>query len=106
MLSLFWTYVQYRRRVAVMSFDEMVLRAMLRLARRRVAAHEGDIALRVGETERSVRVSMRRLEASSLIERRAGPTARLTLSGLAVAVALLPRAAAASLPTARASRAA
>jgi Mn-dependent DtxR family transcriptional regulator len=94
-----------------MSFDEMVLRAMLRLARRRMGAHEGDIALRVGksvgETERSVRVSMRRLEASGLIERRAGPAARLTLSGLAVAVALLPRTANGwSSPTARASRAA
>ena len=80
-LSLFCTYVQYRRRVAVMSFDEMVLRAMLRLARRRVAANEGDIALRVGktvgETEQSVRVSMRRLRPAAWHERGAGsPTRR------------------------------
>jgi Mn-dependent DtxR family transcriptional regulator len=89
-----------------MSFDEMVLRAMLRLARRREAAHEGDVALRVGETERAVRVSMRRLEASGLVERTGSHTARLTLPGLAFAVALLPRAASGSPPAARASRAA
>ncbi len=73
-----------------MSIDAMVLRAMLRLARRREAALEGSIAVRVRGARHEVRASLRRLEAEGLVERRPSQGPRLTMSGLAVAVALLP----------------
>jgi hypothetical protein len=72
-------------------FDASVLRAMLRLARRRLPAHDDQVALRVGSTARQVRASLRRLRATDLVEIRLDEPPRLTLSGLAVAVALLPR---------------
>jgi Mn-dependent DtxR family transcriptional regulator len=75
-----------------MSIDAMVLRAMLRLARRREAAIEEQITLRVGGTRGEVRASLRRLEAEGLIERQTAQGCRLTMSGLAVSVALLPTA--------------
>lgn len=67
----------------------MVLRAMLRLARRREAAIEEQITLRVGGTRGEVMASLRRLDAEGLIERSTGRGCRLTMAGLAVAVALL-----------------
>jgi Mn-dependent DtxR family transcriptional regulator len=75
-----------------MSIDALVLRAMLRLARRREAADNGAITLRVGESRSQVRASLRRLEADGLVETRSNDTSRLTMSGLAIAVALLPAA--------------
>ncbi len=73
-----------------MSFDAMVLRAMLRLARRREAADEEALAVRVGGTRGDVRAAVRRLGASGLVQREAGGPPSLTMAGLAVAVALLP----------------
>ena len=73
-----------------MSIDAMILRAMLRLARRREAAVEEAIAVRVGGSLARVRASLRRLEGGGLVERRPSRSPRLTMAGLAVAVALLP----------------
>jgi DNA-binding Lrp family transcriptional regulator len=76
-----------------MSIDVMVLRAMLRLARRCEAAEVDAVADRVGAPASAVRAAMRRLSASGVIERRAGRPPRLTMAGLAIAVATLPAAA-------------
>jgi|GEM_PF-2197329 len=73
-----------------MSFDAMVLRAMLRLARRREAADEDALAVRVGGTRGAVRGAVRRLAAGGLVARRRDGVPSLTLAGLALAVALLP----------------
>ncbi len=73
-----------------MSIDAMVLRAMLRLARRREEAAEEAIAVRVGGSSGQIRASLRRLAAGGLVERRSQQGPRLTMEGLAVAVALLP----------------
>jgi len=89
-----------------MSIDANVLRAMLRLARRREAAADNAVALRVGGTASQVRASMRRLRAGGLVEIRGTCEARLTMSGLAVAIALLPTAPPARISSRRASRAA
>jgi Mn-dependent DtxR family transcriptional regulator len=89
-----------------MNFDAMVLRAMLRLARRRQAADEAEIALRVGKEPHAVRAALRRLDGQGLVERQARGAPRLTMGGLALALALLPTAAAASKPSLRAPRAA
>ncbi len=88
-----------------MSIDIMVLRAMLRLARRRRAADEAEVALRVGGSPAAVRGALRRLDAAGLVERRLAQPARLTMAGFAVA--LLPgRAARPARPRRVASRAA
>jgi DNA-binding Lrp family transcriptional regulator len=86
--------------------DAKVLRALLRLARRRLAADIEAIVLRVGASPAAVRAALRRLDAQGLLER--GPTIRLTMAGLALAVALLPAAAMAPAQhrTVRTSRAA
>jgi Mn-dependent DtxR family transcriptional regulator len=89
-----------------MNFDAMVLRAMLRLARRRQGADEAEIALRVGEPASRVRAALRRLDGQGLVERRSGVPTRLTMEGLAVALALLPQPARAMRPAQRAPRAA
>lgn len=75
-----------------MNFDAMVLKAMLRLARKRSEAGEPEIALRVGGTADAVRAALRRLDGLGLVERRPRDAPRLTMGGLALAVALLPRA--------------
>jgi hypothetical protein len=90
-------------------FDVMVLRVMLRLARRRQAANDGDIAVRVSRPPSAVRGALRRLGERGLIERRGGddsPGPRLTMSGFALAVALLPGASRPSRAAQRAPRAA
>jgi len=90
-----------------MSNDKTVLRAMLRLSRRCEAADEEALTVRSGATRATVRDSLRRLEAQGLIERRTERAPRLTMEGLAVAVALLPPSPAkTSRPTKRASHAA
>jgi Mn-dependent DtxR family transcriptional regulator len=89
-----------------MNSDAMVLRAMLRLARRRQEADDHEIALRVGKSTGSVRAAIRRLDAAGLVESRARRGPRLTMSGLALALAMLPRtprSAARMLPTPRAA---
>lgn len=88
-----------------MNTDAMVLRALLRLARRRLPADDEAIVVRVGAAPGDVRAAIRRLDTLGLVER--GPTTRLTMAGLAVAIAMLPTQRAAPVPTAvRAPRAA
>jgi Mn-dependent DtxR family transcriptional regulator len=88
-------------------FDVMVLRAMLRLARRRQEAEDGQIAVRVSRPPSAVRAAARRLEQRGLVDRRGTSAARLTMAGFALAVALLPNSGVrASKPACRAPRAA
>jgi Mn-dependent DtxR family transcriptional regulator len=87
------------------TLDAMVLRAMLRLARRRQAADDGEIAVRVGAAPHAVRASLRRLDALDLVER-LSTGSRLTMMGLALAVAALPGSSRPSRRPQRASRAA
>jgi Mn-dependent DtxR family transcriptional regulator len=89
-----------------MSIDTTVLRAMLRLSRRREAADEDALTVRSGESSVSVRAALRRLEAQGLVEQRPPLPPRLTLLGLAIAVALLPGTARPKSRARRASRAA
>jgi Mn-dependent DtxR family transcriptional regulator len=89
-----------------MSIDMTVLRALLRLSRRREAADTDSIVLRSGAAAAVVRASLRRLEALGLVEQRPERGPRLTMQGLAAAVALLPVAAAKTPASKRASRAA
>jgi DNA-binding Lrp family transcriptional regulator len=70
-----------------MSIDIDVLRAMLRLARRRTEATEAELGPRVRAEPSEIRSSIRRLRGLGLIERR-GSAARLTFEGLALSVAL------------------
>jgi Mn-dependent DtxR family transcriptional regulator len=86
--------------------DVMVLRAMLRLARRRQEADDGEIALRVSRPRAAVRAAVRRLDRLGLVERRGTLAARLTMAGFALAVALLPEPTRASNPVRRTPRAA
>ena len=86
-MHVFWTYVQLLVRVPSMSIDIEVLRAMLRLARRRVAVTEADLAARVHAEPPAIRASIRRLGALGIVDRESSH-ARLTLEGLALAVAL------------------
>jgi Mn-dependent DtxR family transcriptional regulator len=76
-----------------MSIEATVLRAMLRVARRREAADEEALAARVGDSPAEVRDAIRRLDTAGLVERRGQGAPRLTMAGLAVAVGLLPVAA-------------
>lgn len=89
-----------------MSIELTVLRAMLRVARRREAADEEALAVRAGGSEAEVRDALRRLDAAGLVERRGGSAPRMTMAGLAVAVGLLPAAARSRRSARRASRAA
>jgi predicted transcriptional regulator len=88
------------------AFDARVLRAMLRLARRRQPADDGEIAVRVGRAPHAVRSALRHLEGAGLVERLEQGASRLTLPGFALAVALLPSAAGASTSARRTPRAA
>jgi Mn-dependent DtxR family transcriptional regulator len=72
------------------ALDAMVLRAMLRLARRRQPGEDGEIAVRVGQPPHEVRTALRRLDALGLVERRGEGDSRLTMTGFALAVAGLP----------------
>jgi predicted transcriptional regulator len=78
-----------------MGYDISVLRAILRLARRRLGADLQEIGLRVTGSEPEVRAAIRRLERAGLIEAATGGSAsgavRLTMAGLTVAVASLPQ---------------
>jgi Mn-dependent DtxR family transcriptional regulator len=87
-------------------FDVMVLRAMLRLARRRQQADDGEIAVRVSRPPSAVRAAVRRLEPRGLVDRRGASAPRLTMAGFALAVALLPSGGRASKPACRTPRAA
>jgi hypothetical protein len=89
-----------------MNTDAMVLRAMLRLARRRDATDEVAIGLRVPGSAWEVRQSLRRLARGGLVEWTRAGTPRLSMAGLAVAVATLPPRAARGRRPSRTSRAA
>src|SRR5688572_17750313 len=71
-------------------FTELaILRALLRLSRRRVSVTPSDLdtlLVRVGGTEAELRLALRSLQTAGFIQRRAGDL-RLTMAGLAVAVA-------------------
>lgn len=69
-----------------MSYELEVLRAMVRLARRRSPANLEQLALRVGGTGSNLRSALRALAQADLVVR-TGSGPRLTLSGLAVALA-------------------
>jgi hypothetical protein len=69
------------------SLEVEVLRAMLRLARRRTAPTVEQLLLRVAADEASLRSCLRRLLSANLVHvTPKGP--RLTLTGFAVAVAM------------------
>ena len=87
-------------------FDVIALRAMLRLARKRRDADDGEIAVRVGRPPSVVRAALRRLDRQRLVELRGASAPRLTMAGFALAVALLPSGPRASKPARRAPRAA
>ena len=72
-----------------MGYDISVLRAILRLARRRLGADLEQISLRVTGGDGDVRAAVRRLERAGLVER-GDASVRLTMVGLAIAVASLP----------------
>ena len=74
-----------------MSYELEVLRAMVRLARRRSPADLEQLTLRVGGNSSNIRSALRALAQADLVVRT--PTgARLTMSGLAVALASRRRA--------------
>jgi DNA-binding IscR family transcriptional regulator len=72
-----------------MSLDIAVLRALLRLARRRTPPTLEQLVVRVAAPESDVRKSLASLARSSLVQRTRGDEGglRLSLAGLAVAVA-------------------
>jgi predicted transcriptional regulator len=72
-----------------MTFDADVLRAMLRLARRREAADDEPLAIRVGAPVTRVRSALRRLQSSGLVDLQEARAPRLTMQGFAVAIALI-----------------
>jgi DNA-binding IclR family transcriptional regulator len=81
-----------------MSTEIAVLRVLLRLSRRRAPATLADLVARVGADARDVHRALGALARAQLVQR-SGDTARLSLAGLAVAVASKqPRS---SAPTAR-----
>ncbi len=88
---------------AAMSHEIQVLRAMLRLARKREAADEAALLVRVGGTVAELRTALRRLEKQDLVARIDATHAQLTLAGFAVALATakLATAAAAAAPATR-----
>lgn len=73
-----------------MSYEIRVLRALLRLARRRRPATLEELRLRVGGDERALRRALGVLARAELVQ--PGPEGpRLSLVGLAVAVASAPQ---------------
>jgi DNA-binding IclR family transcriptional regulator len=70
-----------------MSYDLSILRAMLRLARKREAAGVGALLDRAGGDAAGVRAALRRLEQQGMVERQDAERARLTFVGFAVAYA-------------------
>jgi len=93
----YWTPVQGPARVSRMNsttrpsaHELTVLRALLRLARRRAPADLEQLLVRVGGQPSELRTAVRSLERAGYVERRSpgsGAVARLTMSGFAVAVA-------------------
>ena len=71
-----------------MGYDISVLRAIVRLTRRRIPANHEALLVRVPGRSAHLRSSLRRLEQAGLV--RIAPTLSLTLAGFAVAVASMP----------------
>jgi DNA-binding IclR family transcriptional regulator len=76
--------------VRAMSYELSILRAMLRLARRREEANVDALVVRAGGTRAEARGALQRLERAGLAVRRDEARARLTMTGFALAVATLP----------------
>lgn len=72
-----------------MNDDQRVLGVMLRLARRRIEANAEELLVRVGFDPPRLRISLGRLDAAGLVERRVSG-AKLTMAGFAVALAIRP----------------
>lgn len=70
-----------------MNYETEVLKAILRLSRRRNAAEADSILVRVGGQLSDLRAALRKLEQSGLVNRIGDTGGSLTLPGLAVAVA-------------------
>lgn len=94
------------RKLTFMSLDTDVLRALLRLSRRRSSPTLEELSLRVSGDEAAVRRALFSLAKSGLVQRTPAGL-RLTLAGLAVAVAVgagrrrsrsVPRAGAGTVP--------
>lgn len=73
--------------IASMSTEIAVLRALLRLSRRTAPATIADLLDRVGGDALDVQRALASLARAQLVQRR-GESARLSLAGLAVAVAV------------------
>ncbi len=94
--------------MALMSTEIAVLRALFRLSQRRAPATLQELVARVGHDASDVQRSLASLARAQLVLR-SGETARLSLAGLAVAVATTaqakvakePRSVASGRPTAR-----
>lgn len=82
--------------------DHETLRAILRLTRKGERATAQTLSERVSATHTEIRLALRRLRSAGLVEI-FSYDARLTMLGMAIAAALLPRA---SAVTARARKAA
>src|SRR5690242_16156173 len=78
------------RKLTFMSHEIDVLRALLRLARRRTPPTLEQLFVRVGGDEASVRLALRSLARKGLVQRTPAGL-RLSLPGLAVAVACAQR---------------
>lgn len=90
-----------------MEFEHSILRALLRLSRRRAQADMQGLLDRVGGSTGDLRDALRRLESGGFVFRRAEADIRLTMPGFAVAVASVAgRRRSKIVPPARASRAA
>jgi DNA-binding IclR family transcriptional regulator len=72
-----------------MKDETLVLGAMLRMARRGREASIDELYERVGTDRARIRCALARLDRAGLVERR-NERVRLTMSGLAVSVALRP----------------
>ncbi len=70
-----------------MTYESSILRALFRLSKRGALADLPALVLRVGGTLADVRHALRRLERCGLVVRSHDDDTRLTLEGLAVAVA-------------------
>jgi hypothetical protein len=88
-----------------MRYDLSVLRALVRLSRKGMPATTTILSERAGGEVRHVRAALRDLERAALVVRGRDGSARLTLAGLALAVASMPPAAAAVSPPRRAQEA-
>ena len=74
-----------------MTLDARLLRALLGFAQARTPADDDALALRLRIQPFEVRRATRRLQAAGFLRREQSSCSRLTMAGLALAVALSPR---------------